>query len=279
MAKILMQTTIPYAEDDWNIGRFSLLQELLSKEHEVVARNREDGPRGLDPVLATLDLSDFDEMWLFALDTGDGLRGEECRAISDFRRNGGGLLVTRDHADMGSSICDLGGVGAAHHFHSRNVDPEIARLGRDDRDTPTIDWPNFHSGSNGDVQEIIIQAPAHRILMRSDGSLIQLFPSHPHEGGVSAPPDDATARVIAKGTSTVTKRQFNLTVAFDSAGDEGNAVAESSFHHFVDYNWDTRKGCPSFLSEPPGNAILKNPELLDDVKTYCTNIAQWLSKS
>ena len=27
--KILLQTTIPYAEDDWHIGRFSLLTEHL----------------------------------------------------------------------------------------------------------------------------------------------------------------------------------------------------------------------------------------------------------
>jgi hypothetical protein len=279
MARILMQTTIPYAEDDWNVGRFSLLQELLAKEHDVVARNREDGSDGLDAVLATLDQSDFDEMWLFGLDIGKGLRPEECRAISNFRRSGGGLLVTRDHADLGSSICDLDGVGAAHHFHTRNVDPEIARLGRDDRDTPTIDWPNFHSGSNGDVQEITIEQPAHRVLMRADGSTLRLFPAHPHEGAVGAPPDDKTARVIARGTSSVTKRPFNLSVAFDAAGGEGNAIAESSFHHLVDYNWDTRKGCPSFLTEPPGDGILRNPALLDDIKTYCRNVAHWLAEN
>jgi hypothetical protein len=277
MAKILMQTTIPFAADDWNIGRFSLLQELLSKEHEVVARNRDTGP-GLDAILASLDTSDFDQLWLFAVDTGDGLRKAECRAISDFRRRGGGLLVTRDHMDLGSSLCDLAGVGAAHHFHSRNVDPEIAKLGRDDADTKAIDWPNFHSGSNGDVQAIEVQQPAHRVLSRPDGSPIRFIPAHPHEGAVSAPADDPTARVIARGASTATGRRFNLAVAFDSYGPEGNALAGSTFHHFADYNWDTRKGCPSFVSEPPSDAILKNPALLDDTKTYCTNIARWLSR-
>ena len=29
MAKILLQTTIPFAEDDWNVSRFSLLREAL----------------------------------------------------------------------------------------------------------------------------------------------------------------------------------------------------------------------------------------------------------
>jgi hypothetical protein len=45
----------------------------------------------------------------------------------------------------------------------------------------------------------------------------------------------------------------------------------------VDYNWDTSMGCPSFLSEPPSNRIARNPSLLDDIKTFTTNVANWLS--
>ncbi len=276
MAKILLQTTIPYTEDDWHVGRFSLLREHLARDHEVVARDRHDGPDGIDPVLATIAESDFDELWLFAVDTGQGLQSQECRAISEFRARGGGLMVTRDHMDLGSSVCNLGGIGAAHHFHSKNVDPQIAHDGRDDRDTSAIDWPNFHSGSNGDVQTIECVEPVHPLLLRPGGERLQYFPAHPHEGAVSAPKDDSTARVIARGTSTVTGRRFNLSVAFDSQGPEGNGLAESTFHHFADYNWDTRLGCPSFLSEPPSDRILNNPALLDDIKVYCSNLASWL---
>jgi hypothetical protein len=28
----------------------------------------------------------------------------------------------------------------------------------------------------------------------------------------------------------------------------GRGIAESSFHHLVDYHWDTKKGCPDFVS-------------------------------
>jgi hypothetical protein len=35
-------------------------------------------------VLSTLDESDYDQLWLFALDTGDGLDAEDCAAISRF---------------------------------------------------------------------------------------------------------------------------------------------------------------------------------------------------
>ena len=37
-------------------------------------------------VLSTIDRSDFDELWLFAVDVGDGLTPEDCAAISRFRR-------------------------------------------------------------------------------------------------------------------------------------------------------------------------------------------------
>jgi hypothetical protein len=55
----------------------------------------------------------------------------------------------------------------------------------------------------------------------------------------------------------------------------GRAIAESSFHHFVDYNWDTKKGCPSFLAAPPGDQIKSEPEKLDDIKRYVRNVAFW----
>src|ERR1700743_3263799 len=122
--RILLQTTIPPVNDDWSIARFSQLAQLLrdvrnedgEKVFEVTARDRTTADRR-DPVLATLDQSDYDALWLFAVDTGDGLDTEECAAIGRFRRAGGGLMVTRDHMDLGSSVCTLGGIGAAHFFH------------------------------------------------------------------------------------------------------------------------------------------------------------------
>ena len=91
------------------------------------------------------------------------------------------------------------------------------------------------------------------------------------------------ARVVARGVSQVTNRPFNLMVAFERADDRhgntlGRAVAESSFHHFVDYNWDIAMGCPTFLLEPPGDQIRREPQRLEDVKTYVRNLALWLAE-
>ncbi|HKO97378.1 MAG TPA: hypothetical protein VJU86_10320 [Pyrinomonadaceae bacterium] len=289
--RILLQTTIAPIEDDWNIDRFSLLREhlrSLTDEQgrplcEVTARNRDIDNDDNDEVLSRLDETDFDQLWLFAVDTGDGLTTADCQGITRFRQRGGGLLTTRDHQDLGTSLCTLGGVGRAHFFHSKQQDPDESRRTPDDRDTPAFTWPNYHSGNNGDYQLITAVEPVHELLRNpnSTSGSIKYFPAHPHEGGVGVPEGETSARVIATGVSQVTQRPFNLIVAFESSTDDhgnnlGRAIAESSFHHLVDYNWDISKGCPSFVAEPPGDQIEREPEKLNDVRTYVSNAARWL---
>ena len=289
--RILMQTTIPFAEDDWHIGRFSLLRDHLASLNddtgnplcEVTTRNRESDAAGNDPILSTLDTTDFDELWLFAIDMGDGLTADDCKGITRFRQRGGGIMATRDHQDLGKSLCTLGGIGRAHFFHSKHPEPDASRHVADDPFTTSISWPNYHSGANGDYQEIHIEAP-HELMNNpsSPTGVIKFFPAHPHEGAVGVPKGEAQAHVIATSKSKVTDRPFNLVVAFESSGDDhgnnlGRGIAESSFHHLVDYNWDTEMGCPSFLIEPPGDGYKRNPEALNDIKTYVANAARWLA--
>jgi len=294
--RILLQTTIPFAEDDWHIGRFSLLSEHLASLRDetgnplcvLTTRERESDAAGNDPVLSTLDESDFDELWLFAIDTGAGLTVPDCQGITRFRQRGGGIMATRDHQDLGISLCTLGGIGRAHFFHSKHPEPDASRQAVDDPFNPSISWPNYHSGANGDYQTIsapLLDGVSPHELMRKSGSandVIEFFPAHPHEGAVGVPEDEEHARVVATGQSKVTGRPFNLVVAFESARDDhgnllGRGIAESSFHHFVDYNWDTEMGCPSFLSEPPGDGYKRNPQALEDIKTYVRNAAVWLA--
>jgi hypothetical protein len=281
--RILLQTTIPTASDDWSIGRFGRLADYFRQERsdnrpifDVTARDRD--PLGApDSVLSALDESRFDAVWLFAVDIGNGLTREDCAGLSRYRRAGGGLMVTRDHMDLGSSVCEIAGVGAAHHFHTRNIDP-TALLEKDDPFTPQISWPNFHSGANGDYQAIEPLGPVHPILSNpfSPTGAIRFLPSHPHEGAVGAPPGQ-NARVVATGISKVTSRRFNIAVAFEAHEGSGRAVAQSTFHHFADYNWDVRSGAPSFVDEPPGDALLRHPPAMADTHRYCRNVALWLA--
>jgi len=244
----------------------------------VEARNRV-APGMPDPVLSTLDVSAFDELWLFGVDTGDGLTQADCDGISRFRRRGGGVLVARDHMDLGCCVCAVPGVGAAHFFHSHHPDPDPARHAADDIATPEISWPNYHSGANGDFQEIRVEGALHPVLVdpSSPDGAIRFLPSHPHEGGIGAPPDQLAARVIATGTSKVTGNRFNLAVVFEAAEGDGPAIAQSSFHHFVDLNWDPALGCPTFVSEKPGQAMAASPEARRSVRRYVFNVAHWLA--
>lgn len=284
--KVLLQTTIPTTADDWSIGRFSLLTAFLRDQRDsdgapvfdVTARDR-TALGAPDPVLASLGESDFDEAWLFAVDVGNGLTDADCTGISQFRRRGSGLLVTRDHMDLGSSVCTLAGVGRAHYFHTRNLDPDLSARAIDDPYTTYISWPNFHSGANGDFQAIEVAGAVHPVLedRASATGTIRFLPAHPHEGAVGAP-DGEDARVVARGISKVTGRQFNIAVAFEPGPTGGPAIAQSTFHHFADYNWDPRMGCPSFVSETPGDAIGRNPQAMADTHRYVNNVARWLAR-
>jgi len=278
MSKILLQTTIPEHPDDWNIGRFSLLaDELRGAGHDVTARNRADGADS-DPVLSRLDELGYDQLWLMAVDVGDGLTAADAYAIRRFRENGGGVLTARDHQDLGCCLSRLGSLGVVNEFHDQSIDPSTMC---DDQDTPTISWPNYHSGANGDYQPVLVEGPVHELLRtdRTESGRIEWFPAHPHEGLVSA--NSACATPIAQGRSTATGRHFNLAVVLEDEHTPdgrpiGRAVAESTFHHFADYNWDLDCGAPSFVTEAPGDQIKTDPSRLATFKDYVRNVATWL---
>jgi hypothetical protein len=277
MSKILLQTTITRNPDDWDASRFSLLAAALrAAGHDVTARNRASLDH--DPTLSRIDALDFNQLWLMAVDCGDGLTAVEADAITRFRENGGGVLTARDHQDLGSCLVRLGSLGAVNQFHDKSIDPTTMC---DDQDTPEISWPNYHSGANGDYQPVLRSGPVHELLRttRTPSGRIEWFPAHPHEGLVSAQHPFAT--VLAEGRSTTTGRHFNLAVLLDGEpGPDGlpmgRALAESTFHHFADYNWDLRFGAPLFVTEQPGTQIQDDPTRLVVFKDYIGNIATWL---
>jgi hypothetical protein len=275
MARIMLQTTIVDTVDDWNVGRFSLLaDELRGAGHDVTARNRDAGGGADDSMLRTLDTLDYDQLWLIAVDIGDGLSAQDAAGITRFRERGGGILTARDHQDLGACLMRLDSIGPLNHFHTKNPEPDGSI---DDQDNPNISWPNYHSGANGDYQPVFATEPVHELMQtaKTPSGRIEWFPAHPHEGAVDAPADDPTARVIATGRSTVTGRTFNLAVALDERS-RGRVVACSTFHHFADMNWDTDAGAPSFVTDLPGDEIKRDPSRLEIFKEHVHNIARWL---
>ena len=279
--RILLQCTIPYAADDWHIGRFRLLANVLRNAgHVVLARDLEPSSRNGDPMLSRLSRDDFDELWLLGVDGGQtpALSPSDIAAVNAFQRAGGGLLTTRDHEDMGKWLRQIDGVGRAHYFHASDCcEPHPDRQRPDDLGTTTISWPNYHSGANGDFQRVDAVEPLHPLLARADGQRVERFPAHPHEGAVGVPPGEPRARAVARGRSATTGRTFDLVVAFERDGFAGRAIAESSFHHLADYNWDPSRGAPSFVTEPAGDGMRRDPRALDDIHAYVANAARWLA--
>jgi len=280
MARILLQTTIPYVEDNWHAGRFTLLKALLESDgHDVTLRDREPDADGNDPVLSRLADSGFDQLWLIAADTGNGLGPRDVRSILAFREKGRGVLVARDHQNVGASVLNLGSLGAVNKFFSYNRERDRRRLRPDDRDNASISFPNYHSGNNGDYQRITALEPVHEVLRtrRSPSGVVEYFPAHPHEGALSVPVDMPFARVIASSLSTESGRSFNLAVVIEGEpGTPGRAVALSSFHHLADFNWSESAEPPSFVTEPRGGELAQDPVPLAIYKDYVRNLARWL---
>jgi hypothetical protein len=66
-------------------------------------------------------------------------------------------------------------------------------------------------------------------------------------------------------------------VAFERSEDGGRAIAQSTFHHFADYNWDPSTGAPSFVTEAPGRGFVDQPDALRQARQYAANVALWVS--
>src|SRR4029077_21122027 len=132
MHRVLLKTTIPFTEDDWHIGRFSLLQQHLrsltgpdgSPLYEVDARDRVENGAGGDRDLQAAGEGRYDQVWLIATDSTGGLTRRDVDALGRFRRWGGSLLLTRDHQDLGSCLCTIPVVGLAQHFQRTNPESD-----------------------------------------------------------------------------------------------------------------------------------------------------------
>src|SRR5438067_12403025 len=114
--RILLKTTIGPVADDWNIGRFSLLAEHLrgltdpagASLYHVVARDRIEHSQGHDTDLEEAARGAYGQLWLIAVDATGALTQVDVGNISRFRQGGGGILLTRDHQDLGACLTKLG---------------------------------------------------------------------------------------------------------------------------------------------------------------------------
>jgi hypothetical protein len=91
-------------------------------------------------VILGLSRTQYDEVWVLAVDGGTALTPAECEAVNGFQRSGGGVLTARDHCNMGLWLRSIKGAGSAHFFNDPSCcEPDSARRVRDDRETASID--------------------------------------------------------------------------------------------------------------------------------------------
>lgn len=256
MATILVQTTLREGEGEWQIERFSTLVSLLQAEgHDVLARNREPGKDGSDPVLSTLERSRFDELWLFAADRGNALAPNDVRGILRFRERGGGVFTARDNENVGLSLLNLGSLGLVNHFHTYNR--QLRRRG--------IRSTYKRTAIDHEFERIVPLEPVHELLrtQRSPSGFIEYFPAPAHEAALSVPSFAPFARVIAVSDGSAGGANLAIAIDDERGGDGrpcGRAVATSCLHQFENGRWNAHGDGPSEI-----------------FKDFARNIARWLA--
>lgn len=160
----------------------------------------------------TTDLSQFDEIWMFAVSRGgaSALSEAELRAVSEFMNGGGGVFATGDHEDLGVDMCGrIPRVRSMRKWHWPNPGPNGEPV------APKVDGPTRHDtnriGHNATIefedqsddvpQEIIPKlyfgpSPTYfrRVvyphpLMCGPAGRLRYMPDHPHEGECYVPSD------------------------------------------------------------------------------------------
>lgn len=167
------------------------------------------------------DLSQYDEMWLFAVARGAGAIGDaEVAAIATFMDGGGGVFATGDHEDLGVDMCGrIPRVRSMRRWwwpspgpNGEPVAPPVGGFTRHDTtlqgafaptefedqsdDVPQVIQPKMYSAWGGFLHNVVYPHP----LLCGPKGVLRYLPDHPHEG-VCEVPSDLTATLTFGGSS------------------------------------------------------------------------------
>lgn len=245
-------------------GPDTLVEALAAGQPAVQfdVRSRTDGER-----LTKELLEPFDEAWFFlkAVD-GDTLVDEEKAALREWMDCGHGVLVAGDHAVKRSG--EIVGLGAevgewiprAGDMRLWNAPPSLDPADRIDsidaklgHPSPRLNWFERDEKPQRLLLPVFDGVQPHPIFRDSDGTRLERFPDHMHEGKVKLSFDPAKSewagvteetgpKLVAWGIDWRHGRPFELMAAWDghavptANGPRGRIVTDSSFHHYVNDN-------------------------------------------
>lgn len=251
--------------------------------------------RGSDPtadmqniILSSVDLEQYDELWLFGIASGNLLSPAEINAVNSFMDGGGGVLHTGDHASLGQGISGaIQRAGEMRQYPAPNASSPVwnstLRSGADAFYSFGDQSDDYPQGIRlkyyyqwGYQPSLVLKKYPHPVMCGTDGP-IRIFPDHQHEGEAIAPASYPSAtwpakngyqpkvEVVAFGRiedpSADVGREVGLVSTYDGhRADVGRIIADSTWHHWFDINLD--------------GFALSN---LDKIEQYFLNVAAWLA--
>lgn len=289
----------------FNGGSFQGLQHVINAVTSdpwpwatfiVTTANRSNDPAAdQDSVTLTdLDLDIYDEVWLFGISSSNNLlNAAEINALEAFMDDGGGVLTTGDHANLGLGLSGpLKRVGKLRMYpappasaptwnttiRDANGDGQFT-FGEQSDATPQVIRPKYRyhwSSGTGFTQ---LKRSPHPLLCAEHGVLKKL-PDHQHEGQVVIPasfpasewpkvgsfqpkPEIVAWGRIVDPSADKSGEEFPVIGAYNGHGvNVGRIVADSTWHHWFDINLN-------------GFDTASND--YRDIISYYQNVAAWLA--
>ena len=282
----LLLSTIATDPNDWHIGRFSLLADMIRRAGQELdpsfSLNISDYPTSdseRQTLQADLAAGRYSQVWLIAPDMDNGPDPGFFRALETAVKAGTDLVIARDHTDLGCCLLELkdclGDVGQTQTFQRTWTDLPKDREYADPA-CAAIVTPCVVTGQNGGVQ-ICRQRAEHPLL--SFASMIPghlVIPAHPHEGVIRTV---SASQTVLLSSFSITSGREQTTAIVDEADGRGMVLHHSTFHHFADYNLDVAAGAPDFVLDPPSTQIADSPDLLNDIKAYVRSVVHYASRN
>lgn len=263
----------------------------------------------------SVTLTDFDQVWLFGINTGSGLPAAELTVVESYMDGGGGLFATGDHGYLGSSLSgNITRVKDMRYWAdspvgSANDVNEVSMTGkrRNDTNRPKLGDATslyFDNQSDNIPQTIAVRTfgagMPHPVLSISTitrpSGIIDIMPDHPHEGEVKPAtsftinsitvPTQIIATSFVLGGSTTNGGSFgkaltephcfpSIAVWDGRLANVGRIVVDSTWHHFVNINLN---GVDSGGGDIPGQQPGLNPADFAVIRQYYMNISLWMSR-